>query len=260
MSENLIHPTAIIHEGASLGQGVKVGPWSIIGPNVVVGDHTWIDSHVVIEGKTTIGQHNKIWRFASLGTSPQDLKYKGEEAALVIGDHNMIREYVNISIGTEGGGMLTRVGSHSLFMVNVHVGHDSIIGDHCVFANGVSLAGHVEIGSMAVVGGHVAVHQYCKLGAYSMTAGGSIIVQDVTPFILVQGNHASPHGLNLTGLKRQGFDTKRIGVIKAMYRLVYRSDLPLEQAVTQIRETIEDSPDRTLWLAALEGSKRGLAR
>ncbi len=260
MTDSLIHPTAVVHKGAVLGQGVRVGPWSIIGPKVTIGDDTWIDSHVVIEGRTTIGRANKIWRFSSIGTSPQDLKFRGEDAALIIGDSNQIREYVNISIGTEGGGMLTKIGSHSLFMVNVHVGHDCIIGDHCVFANGVSLAGHVEIGNQTVVGGHVAIHQFCKIGSYSMTAGGSIIVQDVTPFILVQGNHAKPHGLNLTGLRRQGFDAKRLADIKEMYRWVYRSNLPLEQAVAQIKETIKESPDRALWLSAVERSKRGLAR
>lgn len=260
MSETFIHPTAIIHPGAEIGTGVQIGPFSVIGPETKIGDGTWIDSHVVVSQRTTIGKNNKIWRFASVGTEPQDLKFKGEKASLEIGDGNMIREYVNISIGTEGGGMLTKVGSRSLFMVNVHIGHDCQVGDDCVFANGVSLAGHVEVGHRAVLGGHSAVHQFCKLGGATMVAGGAIVVQDVPPFVLVHGNHAEPNGLNLTGLRRLGFDSKKIGELKEMYRLVYRANLTLDDAVTSIKASVADSPEKQIWLDFISQSKRGLAR
>lgn len=260
MKETIIDSRAIIHPGAQIGAGVQIGPWSIIGPKVVIGDGTWIDSHVVISNRTTIGRNNKIWRFSSLGTEPQDLKFKGEDAALVIGDNNLIREYVNVSIGTEGGGMVTKIGSGTLLMVNVHIGHDCIVDDDCIFANGVSLAGHVEVGRYAVLGGHCAVHQFCKIGSMSMSAGGSIIVQDAAPFTLIQGNHASPNGLNLTGLKRRGFDSKKISEIKEMYRIVFRSNLTLADAIQNIKDSISDSPERELWVTSIESSKRGLAR
>ncbi len=260
MNETFIDPRAIIHPGAQIGHGVHIGPWTIIGPKVVIGDGTWIDSHVVVANRTTIGKNNKIWRFSSLGTEPQDLKFRGEDAALEIGDSNLIREYVNVSIGTEGGGMITKIGSGSLLMVNVHIGHDCIVGDDCIFANGVSLAGHVEVGRHAVLGGHCGVHQFCKIGSMSMSAGGSIIVQDAAPFILVQGNHASPTGLNLTGLKRKGFDSKKIAEIKEMYRIVFRSNLTLADAIQAIKNDIPDSPERKIWISSIESSTRGLAR
>ena len=260
MSETFIHPTAIVAQGAEIGVGVHVGAFSIIGPEVKLGDETWIDSHVVIANQTIVGQRNKIWRFASLGTEPQDLKYKGEKASLLIGDENMIREYVNMSVGTEGGGMLTKVGSRSLFMVNVHVGHDCQVGDDSVFANGVSLAGHVEIGNRAVLGGHSAVHQFCKLGPLTMTAGGAIVVQDVPPFVLVHGNHAAPNGLNLTGLRRQGYSGEKLAAIKEMYRLTYRANMTLDDALSAIKTTVPDSDDRQLWLDFIARAKRGLAR
>ena len=163
-----------------------------------------LKSHVVVQGKTTLGAKNKIWSFASLGTEPQDLKYHGEDAELICGDECMIREYVNLSIGTEGGGGITQVGSRNLFMVNTHIAHDCIIGSDCIIANGVSLAGHVEVHDQAVLGGHVAVHQFCRIGSLAMIAGGAGVAQDVPPFFLVHGNHAKPVGLNLVGLRRAG--------------------------------------------------------
>ena len=259
MTETKIHNTAIVADTAEIGSGVTIGPYSIIGPHVKIGDNTTIDSHVVIDGRTTIGSGNRIWRFASIGTEPQDLKFKGEPGELFIGDNNMIREYVNMSIGTEHGGMKTIVGSGNLFMVNVHVGHDCIIGDKCIFANGVSLAGHVELGDHIFMGGHSAIHQFCKMGSYSMTAGGSTVVQDVPPFVAVHGLRASPSGLNLILMKRQGFAKEQINQVKEIYKTIYRSNFTLDEAKEKIANIGTDGHPK-LFLDFLNSSTRGIAR
>lgn len=259
MIDSIIHPTAIIAKEAEIDEGVHIGPFSIIGPDVKIGAGTWIDSNVVIEGHTKIGSNNKIWRFASLGTRPQDLKYKGEDAELIIGNNNMIREYVNMSIGTEHGGMKTVVGSDSLFMVNVHVGHDSVVGDKCILANGVSLAGHVELGDHVYMAGHSAIHQFCKMGAYSMAAGGAIITQDVPPWVTVHGNRAAPVGFNVVLMKRLGFDPTQIDAVKKAYKILYRSNLSLEESLVQIAELpVEDIKDTML--SFLKDCPRGICR
>lgn len=254
-----IHPTAIVAESAELGTDVTVGPYSIIGPKVKIGDGCWIDSHVVIDGNTTLGSRNKVWRFASIGTLPQDLKYNGEDASLSIGDDNLIREYVNISIGTEHGGMITKIGSQNLFMVNVHVGHDCIIGSHCIFANGVSLAGHVEMEDHIFLAGHSAVHQFCKLGAYSMAAAGSTVIQDVPPFVTVHGLRASPNGLNTVLMKRQGFKKEDVALVKDIYKLIYRKGLTLDDAKKQIFD-LGDTGLPKLFSDFLNASTRGICR
>jgi UDP-N-acetylglucosamine acyltransferase len=259
LSEFKVHPTAIVADTAEIGNDVEIGPFSIIGPNVKIGDGTWIDSHVVIEGRTTLGSGNKIWRFASIGTRPQDLKYHGEDAVLIIGDNNMIREYVNMSIGTEHGGMKTVIGSGNLFMVNVHVGHDCIIGDNSIFANGVSLAGHVELENHIFLAGHSAVHQFCKLGSYSMAAAGAIVTQDVPPFVTVQGLRASPNGLNSVLMKRQGFSKEEISLVKNIYKTIYRSGLPFDDAKAKIKE-LGDSDLVKLFSDFLNSSTRGICR
>lgn len=259
MTETCIHETAIVAKTAKLGVGVEVGPYSIVGPNVEIGDHTWVDSHVVIDGFTTIGVQNKIWRFASIGTLPQDLKYKGEEARLEVGDQNLIREYVNVSIGTEHGGMLTKVGSKNLFMVNVHVGHDCVVGDNSIFANGVSLAGHVELGNHVFMAGHSAIHQFCQMGSYSMAAAGSIVTQDVPPFVMVEGNRASPHGLNSILMKRQGFSSEEMNIAKKVYKYLYRKQLTLEDALLSISD-LGKNEITEMFHQFFERSSRGICR
>lgn len=255
-----IHPSAIVEKGAELGTDVYIGPYTIIGPKVKIGDRTHIKSHGVLDGRTHIGADNKIWSFVSLGTQPQDLKYRGEDTVLEIGDHNMIREYVNISIGTDGGGGVTHIGSHNLLMVNVHIAHDCIVADHCVFANGVSLAGHVCVDSRAILGGHSAFHQFTRIGLLAMIGGGSIVVQDVAPFCMVQGNHAALSGLNQLGIKRFGFSKDEQQEIKAIYKTLFQSDLPLEDAKQKIETDFKPSSYKNTFLTFLNQSTRGLCR
>ncbi|MEZ4741236.1 MAG: acyl-ACP--UDP-N-acetylglucosamine O-acyltransferase [Bdellovibrionota bacterium] len=258
--ETKIHPTAIIEKGAELGIGVKVGPFCIIGSNVRLDDGVVVDSHSCIRGNTTVGSRTRVWSYASLGTEPQDLKYQGEETSLEIGEDNKIREYVNLSIGTEGGGGKTIIGHRNLLMVNVHVAHDCIIGDDCIIANGAAIAGHVEVESQAVIGGLCAIHQFCKIGTLAMLAGGSIVVQDVPPFVMVSGNHASPKGLNLTGLRRKKMHSSRISEVKMMYKFLYRSDLTIEHAIAEMEANLSESEERLQFVRFLEASNRGICR
>lgn len=258
--ETKIHPSAVVDKKARLGVGVEVAPFAVIGPKAILGDGVKVSSHVVISGRTTIGARTRIWPFASIGTEPQDLKFGGEDAELICGEDNMFREYVNISIGTDGGGGKTVIGSKNLLMVNTHIAHDCIIGDECIIANGVSLAGHVEVGHKAVLGGHSAVHQFSKVGDLAMLAGGSIVVQDVPPYCTVSGNHASSSGLNLTGLRRAGFKREMISEVKAMYKLLYRSNLTVDDAIIQMRETLSDSEPLNAFISFLQNSTRGVCR
>lgn len=209
-NEILIHPSAIVDSKATLGRGVKIGPFSIIGPDVVLGDFVEVKSHVVIEGKTTIGESTKIYPFASLGQAPQIFKYHGEKSEVIIGKNNIIREYVTIQAGSESGGMITSIGSNCLFMVGSHIGHDCHIGNNVVLANYASIAGHVVIEDFVVIGGLVGVHQYVKIGTCSMIAGFSGLRGDLIPYAMALGSNAKVIGLNLTGLKRRGFDRKMI--------------------------------------------------
>lgn len=258
--ETYIHPSAIVDPDAKIGVGVTIGPYSIIGPKVVLEDNVVVDSHVVIRGRSRIGARTRIYPFASIGTDPQDLKFMGEETELVCGEDNIIREYVNLSIGTEGGGGKTVIGNNNLFMVNCHVAHDCIIGNNCIFANGMSLAGHIEIGDRVVVGGHAGVHQFVKIGSFAMIAGGAILVQDAPPFCTFRGNHASPIGLNLTGLKRADKSKDRIKEIKQMYRLLYQSGLSLEKTIHNIQTEIPESSERVEFVEFLKSSERGISR
>ena len=258
--ETRIHPTAIVDQKASLGQGVVVGPYAVVGPGVCLGDRVRVDSHAVLRGRTTIGRGTRIWPFASVGTEPQDLKYTGEDTELICGEGNMIREYANLSLGTGGGGGKTLVGSGNLFMVNTHVAHDCIIGDRCIFANGVSLAGHIEVQDGAVIGGHAAIHQFVKIGRLAMLAGGSIVVQDVPPFVTVHGNHASPAGLNLLGLRRSGRTKEQIKNIRSMYRLLYQAGMTLSDSLETMRRDIPASEDLDVFAGFCSNSSRGICR
>lgn len=256
-----IHATAIVEKGAYLGEDVVVGPYSFVGSKVTLGDRVKILSHGVISGKTSIGSDSTIWPFATLGAEPQDLKYDGEETALICGSHNRFREYCNISIGTESGSGSTVVGSNNLFMINTHIAHDCHVGSHCVFANGVSLGGHVIVGDHVVLGGHSAFHQFTHVGSYSISGGGSVVVQDVLPFAMVQGNHAKPTGVNVVGLMRKDFSRDAIKSIRAMYKLIFRSSLTLDESVKKIEVSIPSSPMKALVLDFIERpNSRGLAR
>ncbi|MBK9609586.1 MAG: acyl-ACP--UDP-N-acetylglucosamine O-acyltransferase [Betaproteobacteria bacterium] len=229
-----IHPTAIVEAGAALADGVRVGAWSTIGANVAIGAGTTIAEHVVIRGRTRIGAGNRIFQFNSIGDAPQDKKYAGEPTELVIGDGNTIREFCTLNTGTVQDQGVTRIGDRNWIMAYVHVAHDCVVGDDTVLANGVTLAGHVRVGDFTILGGFTAVHQHCRIGAHCMLGGGSIVLQDVPPYVMANGNSASPHGVNSEGLKRRGFTAEAIAAIRRAYKTLYKSGLLLEEAKAQL--------------------------
>jgi UDP-N-acetylglucosamine acyltransferase len=235
----MIHPHALVDPSARIAEDVHIGAFSVIGPEVEIGSGTWVGPHVVINGPARIGSDNRIYQFSSLGEVPQDLKYRGEHSSLEIGDRNIIREYCTMSRGTAGGGSVTRIGCDNLFMAYVHIAHDCHVGNHTIFANCASLAGHVTVDDYAVLGGFTGMHQFCRLGAHAMTAIGTVSFKDVPPFILASGNTAKPHGINLTGLKRRGFSVEAISALRKAYRLTYRSGLRLEEAIEQLQQMRE---------------------
>ena len=218
-----IHATAIVDPKAELADDVSVGPYCVIGPEVRLGPGCRLISHVVIDGKTTVGGGNLFYPFCSIGLQPQDLKYHGEPSELIIGDDNQIREQVTMNPGTEGGGMVTRVGSGGLYMIGVHVAHDCIIGDNVILANNATLGGHVTIGDFAVLGGISAVHQFCRIGKHAMIGGMSGVENDVIPYGSVMGARARLGGLNLVGLKRRGFSREAIHALRNAYKDLFES-------------------------------------
>ena len=257
----MIHSTAIIAPGAELDSTVTVGPYAVIGEHVKIGAGTTVGPHAVIEGRTEIGSENQIFQFTSIGAAPQDLKFAGEETYLRIGSRNRIREFVTIHLGTETGNGITTVGDDNLLMAYAHVAHDCIVKNHVVMANAATLAGHVEVGDYAILGGLSAVHQFARVGCHVMASGGSMIGQDVVPYSIIQGDRARVVGLNLTGLKRRGFSTQSLVNIKKMYKLVFRSNLNLNEAVTQIEGQFDTSLEEVAtYLDFLKKSERGLAR
>ncbi len=257
----MIHPTAIIASGAQIDETVSIGPYAVIGEHVSIGAGTTVGPHTVIEGRTRIGADNQIFQFASIGAIPQDLKFHGEQSTLTIGDRNKIREFVTIHLGTEDGGGVTTVGSDNLFMAYSHIAHDCIIKNHVILANGATMAGHVEVDDYAILGGLSAVHQFTRVGCHVMASGGSMIAQDVAPYSIAQGDRAKIAGLNLTGLKRRGFSTEALANIKRMYKLVFRSNLKLEEAVSAIEHELDTSADEvSTYLDFIKRSERGLTR
>jgi UDP-N-acetylglucosamine acyltransferase len=225
-----VHPTALVDPRAELADEVRIGAFSIIGPHVSIGTGSSVDSHVMITGRTRIGRNNRIYSYTTLGEIPQDKKYAGEPTELVIGDGNTIREFCSFNTGTAQGGGVTRIGSDNWIMAYVHIAHDCAVGDHTVLANLTQFAGHVEVGDWAVVGGMVGAHQYVRIGAHSMVGGGSSLLQDVPPFVLCRGNPAQPHGINVEGLQRRGFEEAAISALKRAYRCLFREGLTLAQA------------------------------
>ena len=233
---SLIHPTAVIEDGAKLGERVSLGPFCMVGADVVLGDDVVLHSHVVVTGRTTIGPGTKIFPFASIGHQPQDLKFKGEPSRLEIGARNTIREHVTINPGTEGGGMVTKIGDDCLLMVASHVAHDCRIGNHAIIVNNVLLGGHVDIGDFAVIGGGAAVHQFVRIGHHAMVGGMSGVEADVIPFGMVMGNRAHLAGLNLVGLKRRGFDREAIHQLRAAYRLLFAQEGTLQERIIDVEK------------------------
>jgi len=230
-----IHPSAIVSPSASLGRDIKIGPFCIVGPDVILGDNVELKSHVVIEGRTRIGEGTVIYPFASIGQPPQILKYKGEKSEVIIGNKNTIREYVTIQAGSVDGGMVTSVGSNCLFMVGTHVGHDCAIGDYVIMANYASLAGHVEIGDFVVIGGLAAVHQYVRVGAHAMIGGVSAVVRDLIPFGMAVSERATLEGINLTGMKRRGFDKNEILGAKRAVDMLFSDEGVMHERISKVK-------------------------
>jgi UDP-N-acetylglucosamine acyltransferase len=256
----LIDPTAIIDKRAELAGDVVIGPYSVIGPDVRIGSGTVIGSHVVIKGPTTIGKHNRIYQFTSIGEDPQDKKYASEITRLEIGDRNTIREFATMHRGTQQDHSVTQIGNDNLFMAYTHVAHDCIIGDHVIMANGASLAGHVCLNSHAILGGFTLVHQFTKIGQYSFAAMGSAITQDVPPFIMVGGKPTKPHGINSVGMERNGISSEDIRLIRKAYKIIYKMNLRLEDAIDQMEELAGDSKELSLMVDFLRNVSRGILR
>ena len=253
-----VHPTAIVDQSVQLGRGVEVGPYSLIQGRVAIGDETVIGSHVVIKGFTTIGARCRIFQFVVLGEIPQDLKFKGEKSHLVIGDHNTIREFATMHRGTAGGGGVTRIGRDNLFMAYTHVAHDCQVGNHVIMSNAATLGGHISVEDHAILGGLSAVHQFCRIGRHAFVGGCSAVHRDVPPYTMAVGNRAKLVGLNLVGLKRQGFTDATLQGLKRAYELLFLSDLNQKEAVDRIRQEYPQVPEVQHLLKFLETSERGL--
>lgn len=255
----MIHPTAIVDPGARLAEDVEVGPFSIIGPDVEIGAGSRIGPHVIVKGPTRLGARTRIFQFASVGEDCQDKKYAGEPTRLVMGDDNVIREGATLHRGTAQDRYETTIGSRNLFMAYAHVGHDCVIGSDCILANQVTLAGHVTLGDFVILGGLAAIHQFCHFGAHAMAGGGSIITKDTPAFVMINGNPAQPHGLNLIGLKRRGFSDEAIKALSESYKLVYRRGLTTEQALETIESRYQLAETRA-FVDSIRGSSRGIVR
>jgi UDP-N-acetylglucosamine acyltransferase len=256
-----IDPSAIVSSEAAIAPDVVIGPFSVIGPNVTIGAGTIIGPMMRIEGPVTIGERNHFFGQASAGTQPQDLKFKGERTELVIGNDNVFREFVTLNRGTVGGGGITTIGSNNFLMAYSHVAHDCHVGDGTIFANNATLAGHVEIGDYATIGAFSAVHQFCRVGDHAFIGGGSICTQDVLPFVKTVGNRpAKTYGVNHIGLERKGFTKETIEALQRAYRILVRSKLLLEQALTKIETELGFFAETQYLVDFVRSSKRGIIR
>jgi UDP-N-acetylglucosamine acyltransferase len=256
-----IHPTAVIHPGAQLAQDVEVGPFSVIGEHVRIGPGTKLMAHVYVEGWTEIGERCQIYPYASIGTPPQHLQYRGEPTRVVIGHDNILREYVTVNRGTVQGGGITAIGHHNFLMAYVHVAHDCHLGNHLIMANAATLAGHITIGDHAIIGGLVGIHQFVRVGPYVMIGGCSAVGRDVPPFMRAAGGYrARLYGLNSVGLKRHGFSNDRITTLKRAYERLFRSGHRMAEAIKIAREEFRDHADVLQVIEFMESSKRGICR
>jgi UDP-N-acetylglucosamine acyltransferase len=260
----MIHATAVIDPKAELDSSVSVGPYTVIGAGVRIGAGTSVGPHCVIEGPTTIGRDNKIFQFASLGAAPQDKKYAGEPTQLIVGDRNTIREFCTMNRGTVQDDGITALGDDNWIMAYVHLAHDCKVGNRVIMANNAQLAGHVHVGDWAILGGFTAVHQFVHIGAHSMTGLGSILFQDLPPFIMAAGNIAEARSFNLEGLKRRGFTPEQLNAVKQMYRLLYRRGLTVDQAQIEMAGLQASHPEARdtiqLMLDFLKTATRGIIR
>lgn len=255
-----IHPTAVISAEARIHPSVRIGAYTVIEGEVEIGEGSEIGPHCMITGPTRIGRNNRIYSHAALGGDPQDKKFRGERCELVIGDGNTIREFTTFSRGTGDGGGVTRMGDGNWIMAYVHIAHDCVIGDHAIFANNASLAGHAEVGDWAILGGFSGVHQFCKIGAHAFVGMGSLVNADVPPFVMTSTRYAEPRTINAEGLKRRGFSPERIRAVKNAYRAVYMAGKPLEEAKAELRAMAAESDDVKLMLDFIEASNRGILR
>jgi UDP-N-acetylglucosamine acyltransferase len=256
----LIHPTAVVDPDARLDPSVEVGPFAVIGPGVEVGAGTRIGPHAVVRGPSRIGRDNRIFQFASVGEDPQDKKYGGEPTLLVVGDRNRFREFVTINRGTVQDRGVTSIGDDNLLMAYCHVAHDCQIGNRTIMANAASLGGHVEIQDWAILGGFTIVHQFCRIGAHSFCAMGSVLTKDVPPFVTVGGHPAEPHGINSEGLRRRGFADGTVAAIRRAYRTLYLANLKLEEAIRRLGEMGAETPEVETLAAFVAASQRSIVR
>ena len=256
----LIDSTAIVDSHAELADGVSIGPYSVIGADVKIGAGTVIGSHVVIKGPTSIGKDNRIYQFSSIGEDPQDKKYAAEITRLEIGDRNTIREFTSMHRGTQQDNCVTKIGDDNLFMAYTHVAHDCIIGNNVIMANGASLAGHVHLNNNAILGGFTLVHQFTQVGQYSFAAMGSAITQDIPPFIMVGGKPTRPHGINSVGMERNGISAEDIRLIRNAYKIIYKMNLRLEDAIEKMEELASNSKQLADMISFLRNVSRGILR
>lgn len=256
----IVHPTAVIESGAELADDVTVGPYCVIRSSARIGSGTRIGPHVVIGPNTRIGRDNVFFQFSSIGEDPQDKKYNGEQTFLDIGDNNTFREFCTLNRGTAQDAGATRIGSDNWIMAYVHVAHDCQIGSHTIFANNAQLAGHVHVGDFAILGGFTVVHQFCRIGAHSLTAMGTILLQDLPPFVIAAGNPAEPHGINAEGLRRRQFTPEALAALRRAYKQLYKEGLTLSAAREVVQETLAPFPELSSLLRFLEIPGRGIVR
>lgn len=255
-----IDPRAVVSPQAELAQDVEVGPFAVIGPRVTIGSGCWIGPHAVVNGPTSLGADNRVFQFASLGDAPQDKKYKGEPTRLEVGDRNVFREYCTVNRGTVSGHGVTRIGNDNLLLAYTHVGHDCTLGNHIVLSNLVMLGGHVELGDWVIMSGYAGAHQFAKIGAHAFIGNNTAVTRDVPPYVLASGHPAEPRAVNSEGLKRRGFTEEQIRVIKNAYRVLYRSDLKLEEAVQILQEMAREHEVLGIFVDFIGKTTRSLVR
>jgi UDP-N-acetylglucosamine acyltransferase len=255
-----IHPRAEISSRAQIAADVAIGAFTVIGPEVEIGAGCWIGPHAIINGPTRLGQRNKVFQFASIGDAPQDKKYAGEPTRLEIGDDNTFRECVTVNRGTTKQDGVTRVGNDNLFMANSHVAHDCQIGSHCVLANVATLGGHVVLGDWVIMGGMSGVHQFCKVGAHAFVANNAAVTRDVPPYVLAVGQPAEPHSVNSIGLARRGFTPEQVRNVKNAFRILYRQDLKLAEALLKLQDLASSAPEIAALVEFIGQSERSLVR
>jgi UDP-N-acetylglucosamine acyltransferase len=260
MNDDMISKLAIIHPSARIANNVEVGPWTVIGADVEIDEGTWIGPHVVIQGPTKIGRDNQIFQFSSIGEAPQDKKFRGEKTYLEIGDRNVIREFCTFNRGTAQDKSKTIIGNDNLFMAYVHIAHDCQVGNHTIFANNASLAGHVIVEDYAILSGFAGVFQACRVGMHSFASMGSMIEKDVPPFVKVSGYYAKPYGLNTVGMRRRGYGAETMINLRRAYKTIYRKGLTIKEALAQMEKMMEQCPEVQMLVDFIQGSTRGIVR